>query len=72
MPHIDWGPARDEHRQLSIRYASSADLKKLSMQTLSTIDTGDTFDLDSAAIATIAASPKIFVKQLSDVSTTRF
>jgi hypothetical protein len=42
------------------------------MQTLSTIDTGDTFDLDSAALEIIAASPKLYVKRLSDVSTTRF
>jgi hypothetical protein len=42
------------------------------MQTLSTIDTGDTFDLDSAAIEVIPASPKIYVKRISDVSTTRF
>lgn len=48
------------------------DPNKLSMQTLSTIDTGDTFDLDSAAIEVITASPKLFVKRLSDVSTTRF
>jgi hypothetical protein len=42
------------------------------MQTLSTIDTGDTFDLDSAAIEIIAATPKLFIKRLSDVSSTRF
>ncbi len=72
MPHVEWGPARDEHRQLSIRYSNSLDPKKLSMQTLSTIDTGDTFDLDSAANEIITESPKLFVKRLSDVSTTRF
>ena len=42
------------------------------MQTLSTIDAGETFDLDSAAIEAIAASPKLFVKRLSEVSTARF
>ncbi|CAF3316481.1 unnamed protein product [Rotaria socialis] len=72
LPHAQWGPARDEHRQLSIRYANKNDPKQLSMQTLSTIDGGDTFDLDSAAIEVIAASPKLYVKRLSDVSTTRF
>lgn len=72
MPHIEWGPARHEHRQLSERYARKTDSKKLSMQTLSTIDTGDTFDLDSAAIEAITSSPKLYIKRLSDVSTTRF
>lgn len=72
MPHIEWGPARHEHRQLSLRYANSVDPKKLSMQTLSTIDADDTFDLDSAAIEAITASPNLFVKRLSDMSTTRF
>jgi hypothetical protein len=69
---VQWGPARHEHRQLSIRYAGNVDPKNLSMQTLSTIDTGDTFDLDSAAIEVITASPKLFIKRISDVSTTRF
>ncbi|CAF0759250.1 unnamed protein product [Adineta steineri] len=72
LPHVEWGPARDEHRQLSIRYANTVDPKKLSMQTLSTIDTGDSYDLDRAAIEIIAASPKLFVKRLSDVSSARF
>ncbi len=72
MPHIEWGPARDEHRQLSIRYSNNIDPKKLSMQTLSTIDTGDTFDLDGAALEIITASPKLYIKRMSDVSTTRF
>ncbi|CAF2381555.1 unnamed protein product [Rotaria sp. Silwood2] len=72
LPHARWGPAREEHRQLSKRYANKHDTKQLSMQTLSTIDTGDTFDLDAAAIEVITASPKLFVKRLSDVSTTRF
>ena len=72
MPHVDWGPALKEHRELSIRYASGVDPQKLSMQTLSTLAAGDTFDLDAAAIEVIAASPKLFVKRLSDVSTTRF
>ena len=48
------------------------DPKKLSMQTLSTLDAGDQFDLDGAAIEAIAASPKLFVKRLSDVGTARF
>ncbi|CAF3692468.1 unnamed protein product [Adineta steineri] len=72
LPHVEWGPARDEHRQLSIRYANTVDPKKLSMQTLSTIDIGDSYDLDRAAIEIIAASPKLFVKRLSDVSSARF
>ncbi len=73
LPHVDWGPARDEHRQLSIRYANSISSKNLSMQTLSTIDSGDKYDLDSVApIEAIAASPKLFIKRISDVSTTRF
>ncbi len=72
MPHAEWGPARLEHRQLSIRYASRSVPKNLSMQTLSTIDAGDTFDLDSAAIEVIKSSPALYVKRLSDVSTTRF
>jgi hypothetical protein len=43
------------------------------MQTLSTIDSGDKYDLDSVApIEAIAASPKLFIKRISDVSTTRF
>ena len=72
MPHVEWGPALKEHRMLSPRYANTVDPKKLSMQTLSTLNDGDTYDLDSAAIEVIAASPKLFVKRLSDVSTTRF
>ncbi|CAF1368992.1 unnamed protein product [Rotaria sp. Silwood1] len=72
LPHDEWGPAREEHRQLSMRYANKNDPKQLSMQTLSTIDTGDTFDLDAEAIEVITASPKLYVKRLSDVSTTRF
>jgi hypothetical protein len=48
------------------------DPKKLSMQTLSTIDSGERFDLDSAAIDAITASPKLFIKRISDVSSTRF
>ncbi|CAF0721987.1 unnamed protein product [Rotaria sordida] len=72
LPSDRWGPAREEHRQLSRRYANKNDPKQLSMQTLSTIDTGDTFDLDAAAVEVIKASPKLYVKRLSDVSTTRF
>ncbi|CAF1595881.1 unnamed protein product, partial [Adineta ricciae] len=72
LPHVEWGPARHEHRQLSVRYAKESGPKNLSMQTLSTIDTGDSYDLDAAAIEVITASPKLYVKRISDVSTTRF
>jgi hypothetical protein len=61
---VKWGPARDEHRQLSTRYATSNDPMKLSMQTLASIDTGDAFDFDSAIINNS--------KQMSDVPITCF
>ncbi|UJR10480.1 hypothetical protein I4U23_014684 [Adineta vaga] len=38
FPHEKWGPARDEHRQLSRRYTKHVAAKNFSMQTLSTID----------------------------------
>ncbi|CAF3419850.1 unnamed protein product [Rotaria socialis] len=51
LPSISWGPARDEHRQLSTRYAKDNKLKSLSMQTLTTIDSGN-FDSNTIVDST--------------------
>jgi len=72
LPHVKWGPARAEHRNLSMRYAHNLAAKKLSMQTITTLDACDAPDLDTVTIEKIASSPKLFVKRISDVSSTRF
>ncbi|CAF1069314.1 unnamed protein product [Adineta steineri] len=59
LPHAEWGPAREEHRQLSNRYTSNIHMKNLSMQTLTSIDS---IDLNS----------DLFVKKLSNKSITSF
>ncbi|CAF1542251.1 unnamed protein product [Adineta steineri] len=59
LPHAEWGPAREEHRQLSNRYTSNIHMKNLSMQTLTSIDS---IDLNS----------DLFVKNLSNKSITSF
>lgn len=72
LPHVKWGPARAEHRNLSMRYAHNFPSKKHSMQTIATVDTNETTDMDTITIEKIASSPKLYVKRISDVSTTRF
>ncbi|CAF2006135.1 unnamed protein product [Rotaria magnacalcarata] len=65
LPSISWGPARDEHRQLSTRYAKDNNLKSLSMQTLTTIDNGN---FDSSAMVDSISS----IKNDVDVPITSF
>ncbi|CAF0827654.1 unnamed protein product [Rotaria sp. Silwood1] len=65
LPHVQWGPAKDEHRQLSTRYARNMKIKTLSMQTLSTIDSS-TFDSDAIVDANFS------VKQMADTPITSF
>ncbi|CAF4206967.1 unnamed protein product, partial [Rotaria sp. Silwood2] len=65
LPHVQWGPARDEHRLLSPRYARDIKVKTLSMQTLSTIDSAN-FDSDAIVNSNFS------VKQISDIPITTF
>lgn len=55
-----------------MRYAHNFPSKKHSMQTIATVDTNETTDMDTITIEKIASSPKLYVKRISDVSTTRF
>ncbi|CAF1440363.1 unnamed protein product [Adineta ricciae] len=47
FPHPNWGPARNEHRELSRRYTKCIQTKTLSMQTLTTIA-----DVDKCKVST--------------------
>ena len=72
MPDSKWGPDKEEHRQLSVRYANQINSKHLSIQTLSTIDIDDRFNMNSTVTKTLITNPKLLIKRVSNAVVTRF